>query len=400
MQTKKWSFPVLKAARWATDSEDTDDNARFEDWVLWVKAGDLPKDLPLDPNARHPDLENKTAKAIARTLREAPEEFVKRNNGICMVARSCIVRDNVATLHLNVIGDDEEEEGRRGDGILNGGHTYCVMRAVVEAGVITDDDDVDAEVDPGTAVVRVEVQTGLVEDVLADISRARNLSTPVQEYSLKNLGMAWEDIKRVLPKSLRENIAFMENDPEAPKAEHDVGDVVKLLALFNNKMYPIEKERHPTAAFTSEKTLVTKWQRDDFQDLLPHLGEFLSLHDETHRLFQEAFAKPGKVDGVEKVEGNDVTLLGGTKPKYRFPNGLVFPVLAALRVFFDNNNGKWRVAPADLMKKGGIAEVLVADAVKQYREMGKSNAAFYGRNKQVWAMLGMRAQLLRAQGTA
>lgn len=395
METKKWSFPVLKAARWATTPENAADDTRqlFEDWVLWVSAREVPKDLPLDPNARHPDLTNRTAKAIAKTLTEAPEEFVKRNNGICMVARSCVVRDNMATLMLNCVSEDEEgDDGRRGDGILNGGHTYCIMRAVTAA-------HDGAEPDPNNAVVRIEVQTGLSEESLADISRARNLSTPVQEFSLKNLGKAWEDIKRVLPKHMREHIAFMENDPEAPEAEYDVGDLVKLLALFNNRMYPIEKERHPTAAFMSEKALVAKWKAEDFENLLPFLGDFLRLHDDLHRLMKDAFVKPGSVDGVEKADGKgDFRLLGGTRFQYRFPAGLVFPVLGALRVFLDAEQGKWIVAPAELVKKNGVADVLVADAVRQYREQGKSNAAFFGRNKQTWAMLGMRAQLLRAQG--
>lgn len=166
-----------------------------------------------------------------------------RNNGLCMVAQACHVKDNVASLILNVVTEDEErEEGRRGDGILNGGHSYAVIREVLKAGKLSGSDDGDAP-NPGSAVVRVEVQTGLIEEDLADISRARNRSEPVQEYSLKNLGNTWQDIKNILPKEMRRRVRFMENDPEADlNAEYDVGDLVKILALFNNKVYPVGKK--------------------------------------------------------------------------------------------------------------------------------------------------------------
>jgi hypothetical protein len=400
MDTEKWSFPVLKAARWAADPDEkfrTEDKGRFEDWVLWVRASALPKDLPLDPNARHPEIDGRVPKAIAKTLRECPAEFVKRNNGICVVARSCFVKDNTATLILNVVGDEEEkEDGRRGDGILNGGHTYAVLRAILkeveargESAELTPDGDV------RDAVVRVEVQTGLAEEDLAEISRARNLSAAVQEFSLKNLGNSWQPIKKVLSKQTRVRFAFMENDPEAPKAEYDVGDLVKLLALFNSKLYPVGK-KDPVAAFTSEKSLITRWKVEDFEHILPRLTELMALHDDVTTLFPKLMgSKPGKFNGVEVAEHKQFQLLGGRPAKYKIPVAFVFPVLSALRVFLKDDGSGWHIMPSEMMGDAGPATVLVQDAVRLYRELGKSSAAFFGRNRQVWEMLSMRAQLLR-----
>lgn len=395
MDQKRWQFPVLKAARWDTailDAEGKPTEKKFSDWVLWVRADKLPKDLPLDPNARHPDTSRPTPKAIAVTLRTQPSEFVKRNGGLCMVAQACHVDDNEATLVLNVVGDEEErDEGRRGDGILNGGHTYAVIRDVLAKERTPDDPD------SGAAVVRVEVQTGVVEEELADISRARNRSEPVQEFSLKNLGNAWQRIKEILPKEMRRRVKFMENDPEAdPNTEYDVGDLVKLLALFNARLYPVGK-KDPLVAYSSEKRLIASWKATDFEHLLPRLADLIDLHDRIVLAFPKAVkevvgsrAKPGKIDGwANYSKEGGWQLLGGEKSPYFIPPPFTFPVLAALRVFLKDDGSGWHVVPDKLLKDPQYVHELLAETYSEYKRSGRSSAAFFGRNRQVWKMLSL-----------
>ncbi len=403
MIPKKWSFPVLKAAKWtsyAPDSENDGPNDKFEDWVLWVRASALPLDIPLDPNARHPDISKPTPRAIAETLRMAPGEFVKRNNGICMVAQGCHLKENQATLVLNTISEDEEkEEGRRGDGILNGGHTYAVLRALIQEAITREQGGDAPTPDPRDAVVRLEVQTGVSEDDLADISRARNRSEPVAEFSLKNLGNAWQDIKKVLPKDVRSRVAFMENDPEAPDAIYDVGDLIKLLALFNSRVYPPDK-KEPISAYTSEKRLIATWKKADHEHLLKHLSEFIRLHDETAMMFVKEMGKAGKVNGVVVHDKSaPLMLLSGKTSRHYIPPPFTFPVLAALRVFLAEDGSKWLVSPDTLIKDDRYVKSLVAETWTQYRAAGRSSAAFFGRNKQVWRMLALTAMVKR-QGIA
>lgn len=398
MQQRKWSFPVLKAARWASTGErDQEPSSLFEDWVLWVRAADLPTNLPLDPNARHPDISGSTPKAIAATLRNEPAEFVKRNGGITMVARSCRIKDSVATLVLNVVDEQEEhEDGRRGDGILNGGHTYAVMMEVLsEPAVLGDNGEEGAQPDPREAVVRIEVQTGLAESDLPDISRARNKHTPVAEYSLKNLGNVWNTIKKELTPEIRSRVAFMENDPDAPDADYDVGDLVQLLALFNNKLYPITGSKDPIAAYTSEKRLITNWRVEDYAHLVPQLPTLINLRDDVILLYPKVMGKAGKVNGVISYKGDPLTLLSGKQSDYWIPNPFTFPVLAALRAFLSDDGKKWFVQPKTLIKDPEYAKALVEEAWRQYRSTAKSSAAFFGRNRQVWRMLALTALVRR-----
>jgi len=398
MDQKKWSFPVLKAARWATVYPPLDNGTQsrlFEDWILWVRAADLPTDLPLDPNARHPNITTPTPREIAKTLRSQPGEFVKRNNGICLVTRSCSVKDNIASLLLNVVSEEEEmEDGRRGDGILNGGHTYYVLLNVLAETRNKSATDEDVP-NPAEAIVRVEVQTGLAEEDLADISRARNKSEPVKEYSLLDLGNTWQSLKSILPRDLRHRVAFKEGDPEAPDADYDVGDLVRLLALFNTQLYPIDK-KDPIAAYTSEKRLIATWKSSDYKQLLPHLLEFINLHDEIVLMYPKVMGKPGKVNGVIAHDKSDpLVLLSGRSSRYFIPPPFTFPVLAALRAFLKEDGSAWHVAPEVLIKDERYMKSLVNETWTQYRHSGRSSAAFFGRDRQVWRTLTLTAALKR-----
>jgi AIPR protein len=392
MKASKQSFPILKAAHWQTTLSDAEardpNNLKFKNWVLWVRAGDLPVDLPLDPNARRPDTSTKTPQAIKTTLQENPEHFVRLNSGITIVARDASVdptKPPTVQLWLDSCTPEEEEEGKRGDGVLNGGHTYAVIKEVLAE--YEKDPDRAERKDPRDAVVRVEVQTGISEDQLAAISRARNTSTPVQEYSIKNLGQAWAGIKKVLPLDIRKRVAFLENDPEATdnSLDLDVGDLVKLLALFS-PLYPPGK-KDPIAAYQNEKALVARWKPEQYVDLIPHLPDFIKLHDMVGQVFaKKVMQKAGKVDGVRLApKDRPFILLSGMKSKHLIPPSFTFPVLAALRVFFDN--GRWLVPMEKLISDPQYVEALCEYAYEQYREVGRSRASYFGRNKQVWRTL-------------
>jgi hypothetical protein len=50
--------------------------------------------------------------------------------------------------------------------------------------------------------------------------------------------------------------AFKPNDPEAPDELYDTTDLIRRLALLNNKMFPAEQGSHPVQAYTSIRTVV------------------------------------------------------------------------------------------------------------------------------------------------
>jgi hypothetical protein len=191
----------------------------------------------------------------------------------------------------------------------------------------------------------------------------------------------------VLPKEIRSRVAFMEGDPEAPNAEFNVGDILRLLALFNPKLYPPES-KDPVTAYTSEKNLIVFWKKGDYEHLLPHVVKFIELHDEVAGLFVKEMDSPGKVKGViayTRKGDSPLVLLSGKTSRHFIPPPFTFPVLAAMRVFLATDGSKWTVHPETLIKDPRFAKALVASAWALYKKEGRSRAAFFGRNRQVLA---------------
>ncbi|HXK16554.1 MAG TPA: AIPR family protein, partial [Polyangiaceae bacterium] len=206
--------------------------------VMWVRLGDLPDDLKLDPNARRADVDSRVAKQIRATLANDAESFWKLNSGIQMTARDVEVKDGrVVVVDL----DDPEDDAEVADGVINGGHTYeCIKleRSRIQAAAVASgvNDAIDAF---NAAIVRIEVLTGLGRHELADISRARNTGEAVKKYSLQNLKKLYEPIKKELGATECERIGFCENDVDiVPGKTYQVLDLIRVMSLFNNQLYP------------------------------------------------------------------------------------------------------------------------------------------------------------------
>lgn len=75
-------------------------------------------------------------------------------------------------------------------------------------------------------------------------------------------------------------------------------------------------------------------------------------------------------------------------------------MLAALRVFLAEDGSKWLVKPDTLIKDERYLRSLVAETWTQYKAAGRSSAAFFGRNKQVWRMLALTAMVKRQSVSA
>src|SRR3954447_13997031 len=94
MSTRSTSAPLLKSYRFRTSRafKALDDGHRRK-WVLVVAAKDLPRDLPLDANARVPNVvKNPTCTEMRETLLTRPELFQILNGGIICTATTVDVQ--------------------------------------------------------------------------------------------------------------------------------------------------------------------------------------------------------------------------------------------------------------------------------------------------------------------
>lgn len=367
--------------------------------VMWVRLEDLPRDFSLDPNARQADEGSRVAKQIAETLRDQPENFWKLNSGIQMTARDIEVRDG-RTVVLELF--DPEDLSETADGVINGGHTYAVIKKVrheLEAaalqrgtGAVEARSKLDAFFE---AVVRVEVLTGVEQRELADISRARNTGEQVKKVSLQNLKRLFDPIKDVLGADAKK-CGFCENDIEPiPGKTYQVIDLIRLMTLFNNTLYPYQS-KHPVQCYTAAGRLVDKWETEatSYQPLIPMLPQLMRLHDQCHILLGKV--KGGKQgrprNGIEKKE--QVLPFTGAASEYKISAAFVYPLVASLRVLLDGQN-RWRTDPERFLKAAGpqLVEVLMAF----YDEQCKAKPHELGRSTESWRAVASEARAIFAE---
>lgn len=368
MKVEKYAFACEKACR-SYSSEGR------ELWTITVRARDLPLGFKFGPNARYASLKNRPAKEMLQTLEADPESFVFKNNGIMVVANAIKVEGN----HVEVVcHEPEEDDDSPGHGVLNGGHTYKVLQEVLgnpsaKFAVVGD-----------AACVVLTVAIGVPEEEIWKISRARNTSEKVPLHALRELAGDWSVLKQYLPAASRALVAFKPNDPEAPNEEYDVTDLVRRLALLNNRLFPAEKGEHPVKAYTSVGTLVKQFDQAAFVEVAPLLEDALHLEELVYRHWHDNKGKGPEKIAITKASGvttEKTMLLSGGVVELSLPAPFVLPVIAAFRVFI--RDGKWHEPVDALWERFGPRTI--AALWEAYKEQGKSSPAVFGRSKSSWA---------------
>jgi hypothetical protein len=370
MKTVAYAFSCEKVCR--SHREDG-----RELWTLTVRAKNLPTTFKYGPNARFATLTNKPAKEMLDTLRGDPASFVFKNNGMMLVAGT--IRASGDHVEL-VCQEAEQDDTLPGHGVLNGGHTYrCLTEALANPQKYVEAAE--------KAVVTITVAIGIVDDVWR-ISKARNTSEKVPLHALRELAGDWSALKAYLPKQtqLLGLVAFKPNELGAEAAEFDPTDLVRRIALMNNRMFPAEKGQHPVNAYLSVGSLVRTYKQEDFLDLAPLLPDVLRLEELVVREWESANGhrkkadKLGVISNVSGCSGEAIRLLSGYKASLTLADPFVLPVMAAFRVFV--KDGQWVRPLDDLWRDYGRRTIeALWDA---YNESGRSSAAYFGRSKASW----------------
>jgi hypothetical protein len=346
----------------------------LELWTLTVQARDLPLGFKYGPNARFAELKTKAAKEMLGTLESNPASFIFKNNGMMVVAESIKSEGTEVSLVCN---ESEPDDDAPGHGVLNGGHTYKVLQHAIES------KDPKFRNVGEQAFVTLTVGIGIPEDEIWRISRARNTSEKVPLHALRELAGDWSIVKDHLPANLRHLVAFKPNDPEAPNEFYDTTDLIRRLALINNKMFPAEQGSHPVQAYTSIGTVVRKYTESSFAEVAPLLPDVLRLEELIVRHWEELNGRGGDRIGISKASGcsaEPCQLLSGYTAHITLADPFVLPVLAAFRVFVVG--GRWVVPMDDLWEKYGPKTVRAL--WEAYKDIGKSSAAVFGRSKGSW----------------
>ena len=377
-------FPVISFRKISTPS----DEKLGKTYIAVVNVKNLPQEFDewRALNPRDPKLSSGVSKKILETLEDQPDLFLLKNRGITILVEGVDFDNQSNTLKV-------EMSDASLNGLLDGGHTFKVIRSFVDG--LEQDELADIN-----ALVKLEILEGVRDrsDVVG-IVEARNTSTQVKEQSIEELKETFVAIKEVLKdKSYADRIAYKEHEllEDGSKKDIDIKEILSYLICFDTESF--DKGKHPIKAYSTKAVLVEYFssRKNEMAKYVKLLPEILELRDEIYLGLPDAYNKSandevggkfGKLTGVtdtaSKKRMGDVTLeFTGKKSHYRIPSGFIYPVLASFRNLVGLRGGRciWKANPIkffdelkfDLAKRvGGQAKV-----IRNPNQLGKDTATW------------------------
>ncbi|HUU92766.1 MAG TPA: AIPR family protein [Phycisphaerae bacterium] len=359
--------------------------------ILLCRAAHLPDGIPLDPNPRAQKTDHWLYKQVKSSLLNdedgSPENsFHLKNKGITIICDSIEQLDDKGTFKLTF-----DSGGGKKQGIVDGGHTYKVIREAIDDG---------ENGCPPEQFVRIEVLQGIHPDWITYIAGGLNTSVQVQEMSLANLAGKFDWIGDALSGcAFVDRIAYRENEKNSASRPYDARDVVSWMTLFNVDLYPNEGAALPIKAYTSKEATLNEYlsKTSTYKKLVPILPDILRLHDhvqlaviESHNV---AGGHAGKLAFVShRKRGEHSLVFIGKNAKKKLYDGALYPMLGAFRwmVTHDKRSGtfKWRggnfTCVLEILRK--VASQMMASTKDVSDKTGRNPNAI-GKNRSHWENL-------------
>lgn len=271
-------------------------------------------------------------KAIRETIENNRSDFAILNSGVVIVAANADVDDGKKHVHLH------------GASIINGAQTKGVLEDYFEA---NPDEDVPS--------INFELIVSDDEDLIANISIARNFQNRVNDISIYGRHGLFEDLEAAMKRYDRKIVLR--------KSETDFGDefldteklIQVLTVLAPDQVDFPSAQRRVSRIETRYRTYAYRHRSrclKDFADVMESSDDwkdarqyYLSVAADAwglyHRLKgEQAFSSLRKVKG-EVVAGQKQVTSDGV------PDGIVFPMLSALSRFIVTSKGKSSVSIPD-----------------------------------------------------
>lgn len=382
MSARSMPVPSLKQYRFRTNRAfKALDDGSHRKWVLVVAARDLPRDLPLDANARVPNvIKNPTCGEMRETLLTRPELFQIFNGGMVCTATAVDVKQEGSEQWVDVAFDQDQLQG-----VVNGGHTYGALLHVIHdhpiyaegtplktvlakkdkaaenpelAALVEDEEKLAERIAKARdrAFVQLELVAPVAEpELLAQIARARNLSQSVDQTALQNLAGKYDLMKSVLAEASApfgqtfvDRVIWKTNQevPEDSK-EVPVKLLIHLLALMNARLYK-PGVKVANEVYTRSGIVIREFGEAEGEDsahydkLARLLPEFIKLYDhiylslpDTKPAFPWADGKP-PTDRKRRKTTFTTPLLGKACSS-KVSGAFIWPVFSAFRQLIEDD---------------------------------------------------------------
>lgn len=365
---------------------DSQGNETIKTHFLFILLKDLPINIPTTPNPRQPDINAKPCKQMLETLETEPEYFTDCNRGLLLTAEKVFFPGSGDSDKRVIVDFGSDEDGSPRGGLVDGGHTYAVLKKVISDETLAD------------LPVFVTIIEG-AEDFATKLARARNTSVQVTEKSIANLENEFEEIKKSLG-NYSDKVIYFENENKGEDvATFQIEELIALMTALNKDLY--DGNNQPTIVYTGVSTCFNKWlnkkNRSTYSKLYSILPSIVETYEYLYENFED-YAKSvgikrfGNINGIEthRGKGNNRKAVSIKLPftekvvRYRLSKGFSMPIFAALRFLLDEKDGSlyWRVDPKKFLKDNG--PLLVNQVLEAHTREYNSNPNKTGKSKVLW----------------
>lgn len=340
-------------------------------------------DIPTDENVRDYLLEAEGRKrkrpsgvhlAIKDTLKNNPENFSVLNGGVTIVARSCEIDEAKKAVVLTR------------PSIINGSQTQGVIRDYIK-------ECIEQGQPAPNAHVTFEILVTEDDELVAETSIARNFQNDVMTISIAGRLGQLDELSTALEKQkpgakLKKSETQLSDDYEKTERVIQV-----ITALTPTELWiPRPKDNEmPNKVFAySGKAKCLKLFQDIHAKALKSDEPDQQAYKELYKFYLDVVGQA--VDLHEKWKSHSGFKGSGLKVGFRrdsqgnileVPDGIVFPVLAALSVFAKKVDGTWRIVPPKNFKD----DDLIAAVKPAFIDMANSNPQTMGKSKACYAQL-------------
>ncbi len=339
--------------------------------IIGLSTDENVRSYLLDAEGKQRRRPTQVHKAIQNTLDNNPENFSVLNSGIVIVAHDCEIDEKEKLLKLS------------NPSIINGSQTQGVIR-----------DYFDKLEGYGlaeqifTTHVKFEIVVTNDEALIAEISIARNFQNDVMALSIAGRRGQLDELE----KSLRANDPTAKLQTSETQLSDDYVKTERLLqvitALIPEKLWwPKSKEFNKVYAYSMKAKCLKEFQEiyqkaknpdapdhqpcaELYQFYLDVAPQALELYEtwKTHQGFQGSGLR-----AIER-EGREIRDV---------PDGIIFPILAALSAFAKHTKNGWRIEPPPMFTD----DELIRAAKSVYTDIANHNPWNMGKSKSCYASL-------------
>jgi len=358
-----------------TSPEDTENGRK-------IYSGQIPiqsvTELPTDENVRDYLLEaegrarkrpTQVHNAIKETLINHPDNFSVLNSGVTIVA------------HDIIIDEKEKKMTLINPSIINGAQTQGVIRDFLKQYEL-----------PGITHIKCEIIVTTDDEIIADVSIARNYQNDVMNISIAGRKGQLDELEKSLQKAMP-GTKLRKSETELASASFiDTEKLIQvIIALIPAEIwYKAGEQENPNKVFTySQKSKCLK----DFQDIyskaknINHPDHQKSLI--LYNFFLDAAPIALELYGYWKTQqefyGTKLRSIerGDNGEIVDIPDGIVFPIIASLSVFMVKANKKWVLKFPDILQN----QELIKAAKSVYMDIAGSNPQTMGKSRACYAAL-------------